>query len=126
MTDSTPRSNSAHLILAAVLAAGAETRAQTACYDSGSMPVAARWQPGPTALGCSWASQWPRWHLFTPSHRAPMPHPGFNPGDARELPSVLVVYRCTGFLLVPVVVDRVRFLGYVIDQPEYPCGPSTP
>jgi len=51
----------------------------------------------------------------------PCTHVGFNPGDARELPRVIVIYRCTGFLFVPVVVSRVRSMGFVIDQPEYPC-----
>ena len=31
--------------------------------------------------------------------------------------------RANGWLLLPVVPDRIRSLGYVIDQPEQPCGP---
>jgi hypothetical protein len=86
------------------------------------MPVAAAVQAGPPLAGCAAAAGWPAFHLLTPAHRAPAPHTGFAPGDARELPRLLVAYRCTGFLLVPIVPIRVRTMGYVIDQPEHPCG----
>lgn len=122
----------AALVAAGILAFAASARAQTTCFDFGSVPVAASWQASPQSLGCgalpSWPqsgwpqSGWPQWHLFTPPHRAPAPHVGFAPLDARELPRILIHYRCTGFLLIPVVVDRVRYMGYVIDQPEVPCG----
>lgn len=92
-----------------------------ACFDFGSTPVAANLQAGPPLAPCGTTAGWPAWHLLTPPHRAPTPHPGFAPGNARELPRLLVAYRCTGFLLVPVVPVRVRTMGYVIDQPEHPC-----
>ncbi|MFO1076894.1 MAG: hypothetical protein U1E73_04110 [Planctomycetota bacterium] len=136
--------HSAFLAWATILVAGAlpgaTARAQT-CFDFGSIPVAASWQASPIPLGCAllpnwpqpnwpqpnWPQQqWPQWHLFTPPHRAPATHAGFAPGDARELPRLLIHYRCTGLLLLPVVVDRVRYMGYVIDQPEVPCGGTTP
>ena len=116
-------------VLALLLALNLLTRsgrAQPGCYDFGSTPVAATWEASYVPLGCTYLphwphSSWPQWHLYTPAHRRPGPHVGYNPGDARQLPRVLVTYRCTGFLFVPVMIDRVRFLGYVVDQPEYKC-----
>ncbi len=98
-------------------------RAQT-CYGIGSAPLPATVQAGPSLLACPNAAPWPVWHLWTPGHRAPVPHPGFNPGNARELPRLLVTYRCTGLLLVPILPAHIRTLGYVIDQPEVPCDPA--
>ena len=95
--------------------------AQATCPDLGSVPVAASWTASPVPLGCSGAPSWPAWHLFTPPHRAPAPHAGFSPGNATALPRLLVEYRCTGFLLVPVVPQRVRTMGYVIDRAEHAC-----
>jgi hypothetical protein len=97
--------------------------AQRTCFDSGSAPVAASIEASPFLLGCSTAPTWPVWHLLTPGHRTPAPHPGFAPGQAQALPRFLVRYRCTGWLLLPVLPDHVRTMGYVIDQPEHPCGP---
>ena len=96
--------------------------AQAWCPDFGSTPVAASVTASPLPLRCPVAADWPQWHLLTPGHRAPAPHPGFTPGDARALPRLLVRYRCTGWLLVPVVPAGVAFSGYVIDQPERPCS----
>ena len=112
------------LLPLATLILAARGGAQSGCYDLGSTPVAATVEAGPTALGCVAAPDWPTWHLFTPAHRAPTRHAGFNPGDATQRPRVIVVYRCTGFLLLPVVPAHVRCMGYVIDQPEVPCDPS--
>ena len=109
--------------LLSLAVAATQLPAQTTCFDRGSVPVAATIEPSPFVLGCSAAPSWPTWHLLTPGHRAPAPHPGFAPGDARGLPRLLVSYRCTGWLLVPVLPDRVRSMGYVIDQPEHPCAP---
>lgn len=114
------------LVAAGFFASASAAPAQTTCFDFGSVPVAASWQASPSSLGCGTLPNWPQWHLFTPAHRAPAPHVGFAPRDARELPRILVHYRCTGLLLIPVVVDRVRYMGYVIDQPEVPCGGTTP
>ncbi len=101
--------------------------AQTTCYHQGSTPVTASWEASPLPLGCTGAPTWPAWHLFTPAHRAPAPHQGFNPGDATQWPRVIVVYQCTGFLLLPVVPVHIRTLGYVIDRPEMACaGTVTP
>jgi hypothetical protein len=109
-------------ILFAALAAA--VAAQSVCSDFGSVPVSATVEASPTTLDCPAARPWPDWHLFTPAHRAPQAHVGFRPGDARALPRVIVVYRCTGFLLVPVLPIRVRVMGYVIDQPEISCVTS--
>jgi hypothetical protein len=106
-------------LLAATVATAAN--AQTTCYHFGSTPQSATLEPSPFALGCFGAAQWPSWHLWTPAHREPGPHAGYAPGDAIELPRWLVHWRCTGWLLLPVVPDQVRTLGYVIDQPEHPC-----
>lgn len=109
------------------LLATASARAQSqpsTCYGFGSVPTAASTENGPALFTCVHAPTWPAWHLWTPGHRAPAPHPGFNPGDARALPRVQVLYRCTGFLLVPVLPSRMRTLGYVIDQPEVACAAS--
>lgn len=105
---------------AAVLIAAVALPAQT-CYHQGSLPVAARWEACVVPLGCAAAPGWPCWHLFTPTHRAPAAHVGFNPGNATALPRLLVVYRCTGFLLVPVVPVGITTMGYVIDRPESAC-----
>jgi hypothetical protein len=96
------------------------------CPNQGSTPVAANWQASPIALGCTAAANWPQWHLFTPAHDAPAPHLGFWPGNARSLPRVLVAWRCTGYLLVPVAPWRVTTMGFVLDRPESPCAPLTP
>lgn len=109
------------LLLGLVLLAARAT-AQTTCYHFGSHPVAASIEASPTVLGCATAPNWPHWHLFTPGHREPGPHRGFNPGQAHALPRILVAYRCTGFLLLPVVPAHVRTMGYVVDQPEYACA----
>ncbi|MEZ6036187.1 MAG: hypothetical protein R3F29_01815 [Planctomycetota bacterium] len=114
-----------HFLRAAVALAatlcGAALPAQTACYDQGSVPVAASVTPSPLPLGCPSAPNWPMWHLLTPPHRAPAPHAGFTPGDAHALPAVLVTWRCTGLWFAPVVIDDVRRWGYVIDRAERPC-----
>lgn len=115
------RAATAACALLAVALSTSPLPAQT-CFHFGSTPVPATVQPGPLLAGCPAAAGWPAWHLWTPPHRAPAPHAGFAPGDARELPRVLVAYRCTGFLLVPVVPVQVRTMGYVIDQPESPCA----
>ena len=94
------------------------------CPDQGSQPVAATISPSPLALGCAAAPTWPQWHLLTPAHRAPVPHAGFRPGTASALPRLLVTWRCTGFLLVPVVPVRLAVSGYVIDRPEHLCDPA--
>lgn len=97
--------------------------AQSPCYGFGSVPTPSSWQAGPPLQSCPFAPNHPAWRLYTPGHRAPAPHPGFNPGDAWPLPRVIVTYRCTGLLLVPIVPSRIRTMGYVIDQPEMPCPP---
>lgn len=110
-----------HLARTALLLAAAHCAGQSTCYDFGSIPTPASWEASPSLLGCSAAPDWPAWHLFTPAHRAPAPHPGFNPGDATARPRLLVTYRCTGLLLLPVVPMSVRFQGYVVDQTEVAC-----
>ena len=93
------------------------------CFDFGSVPTPGSITESPFPLGCSQAPTWPAWHLLTPPHDAPARHVGFAPGDASARPRLLVTYRCTGFLLVPVLPDHVRTSGYVIHQPEHPCAP---
>ncbi|HEX6810143.1 MAG TPA: hypothetical protein VF384_00845 [Planctomycetota bacterium] len=115
---------SARLFLLLAAAHTAHLSAQATCADFGSTPVAATFEAGPIPLGCTGAPHWPSWHLFTPAHRAPSPHPGFHPGSASPRPRVIVVYRCTGFLLLPVVPVGVHTMGYVIDQPEIACSGS--
>ena len=104
--------------------------AQTGCPGFGSLPMPATITNSPVPLGCSTsptappappAPPAPQWQLFAPRHREPAPHPGFTPGNAHALPQVIVTYRCTGLLLVPVLPVGIRTLGYVIDQPEYAC-----
>lgn len=107
------------MLLAAVAAANGT--AQT-CFHRGSVPRPAIVEAAPFSLGCSGAPEWPAFHLFTPAHREPAPHFGFAPGQATARYRWLVSYRCTGLLLVPVLPERVRRVGYVIDQPEFPCG----
>lgn len=99
--------------------------AQT-CFHFGSHPMPAQLEPAPFPLGCAAAPSWPSWVLWTPAHREPGPHTGYAPGNAIELPRWLVHWRCTGWLLVPVVPDQVRAMGYVIDQPEQRCLPPAP
>lgn len=109
------------LVLSATVALAATSSAQTTCYDSGSVPTPARVLASPLPLTCSGAATWPMWRQFTPPHRAPAPHPGFRPGDARALPVLLVRYRCTGLWWLPVVPAGLRTNGYVVDQREHPC-----
>ena len=99
----------------------APARAQS-CPDQGSVPTPARIDPSPLPLACATAPGWPQWHLFTPYHREPVPHPGFTPGDATAQPRILVAWKCTGWLLVPVVPWRVTTMGYVLDRSEAPCS----
>ena len=112
-------------ILLTFLTLAAVGPSQSPCYHFGSVPRPATWERSPSQLGCPNAPDWPAWHLFTPAHRAPTTHAGFNPGNAIELPRVIVIYRCTGFLLVPVVIAQVRTMGYVVDQPEIACAPGS-
>jgi hypothetical protein len=109
---------------ALVLALAVLTRPAPAqgCSHQGSVPVAATVEPGPVALGCAGAPQWPCWHLLTPAHRAAAPHPGFDPAAAHALPRVLVAWRCTGHLLVPVLPASVATMGYVVDRAETACA----
>lgn len=97
--------------------------AQTSCPNFGCAPVAAAITDSPLPLACRTAPAAPQWRLFSPAHRQPAPHPGHTPGNAHALPQLIVRYRCTGLLLLPVVPTSIRTLGYVIDQPEYACGP---
>jgi hypothetical protein len=78
-------------------------------------------EPGPD-LACAAAPGWPHWHLFTPAHRAVVPRTGWQQGDARALPRLLVRWRCTGSLLLPVVPAGIRTMGYVLDVAESPCS----
>ena len=116
---------SSSFLLVALLAVPACLCAQTSCSNLGCTPVAPTIEAAPILLGCSGAPDWPCWHLFTPAHRAPAPHAGFDPGNATPRPRVIVVYQCTGFLLLPVVPVQVHTMGYVIDQPEIACTPTT-
>ncbi len=109
------------LALCATTLFAANGNAQSTCYDFGSTPVGSTWEASAWPLGCAHAPSWPEWRLFTPGHRAPGPHPGFNPGQARRLPRVIVTYRCTGLFFLPVAIHRVRIMGFVTDQPEYAC-----
>lgn len=111
--------------LAATTAVAALCLPAQACSHQGSVPVPASWQAGPAPLGCNAAPQWPTWHTFTPAHRAPSPHAGHQPGNATALPRLLIAYRCTGWLLVPVVPVAITTMGYVIDRPEFACDPLT-
>lgn len=110
------------MLLAAIAALfAAAAPAQHLCHDLGAQFVPAAVTASPTLLGCAAAPAWPSWRLFTPEHWAQCPRKGFNPGAARALPRVIVVYQCTGYLLVPVVTVRVQTMGYVIDRPGIPC-----
>ncbi|MFN7672368.1 MAG: hypothetical protein ACK595_13135 [Planctomycetota bacterium] len=110
--------------LACMLLVPARAAAQN-CPGQGSLPRAAQRDAAPFALGCAQAPGWPSWHLWTPPHREPAPRPGFAPGDAVALPRWLVTWRCTGWLLLPVVPQSLATMGYVLDRPEWPCG-TTP
>jgi hypothetical protein len=99
--------------------------AQGGCPGFGSLPMPATITASPVPLGCTAAPNAPQWHLLTPGHRQPAPHAGFTPGNAHALPQLLVRYRCTGLLLVPVLPIGIRTMGYVLDQPEYPCAIRT-
>lgn len=117
--DTEPRSAAVIVRLFAFSCLLATASAQ--CPDQGSRLVAATIETGPD-LGCARAPGWPFWHLWTPPHRAVTATPGMQQGDARALPRILVRWRCTGFLLVPVAVDAVRTMGYVLDVTAEPCG----
>jgi hypothetical protein len=107
----------------AALLTAAATPAQS-CPGQGSLPRAGQLDAAPFPLGCAAASAWPAWHLWTPPHREPAPRPGFTPGDAAALPRWFVTWRCTGWLLLPVVPQSLATMGYVLDRAELPCGPT--
>jgi len=106
----------------AATAALCATAAAQSCVDFGSTPMPSTWTAAPVLLGCPGAPNWPQWHLYTPPHRAPTPHVGFRPGAVRELRALLVPYQCTGLLFAPVVLLRVRAMGYVVDMEELACN----
>lgn len=97
--------------------------AQIPCHDQGSQLVPMSLDSGPR-LGCARAPSWPYWHLLTLPHREVVPKPGYRQGTARQVPRLFVHYRCTGWLLLPVVIDQVRTMGYVLDVAEQRCGTS--
>jgi hypothetical protein len=107
-------------VVSAVTLLTAPIHPQVPCPDQGTDLVPATWEAGPL-LGCTASAAWPYWHLYTPEHRTVVSRPGFRQGDAREVPRLLVHYRCTGFWLVPVVVDRIRVMGQVLDVEQLPC-----
>ena len=111
------------LLLAVFSVLGArQATAQSYCFHSGSTMLAASWMPGPLPLGCYGAPSWPMWRRFTPQHRSPAPHIGFRPGRGEAVPVIIVQYRCTGFLIEPVVASSYIYMGYVIDMPEHRCN----
>jgi hypothetical protein len=110
------------VLVALVIALAASASAQAPCPAFGGHATPATIDPSPAPLGCTGASQWPQWHLWTPAHDAPGPKPGFTPGDARPRTRWLVRYRCTGWLLVPVLPLPPRAMGYVVDQPDRACA----
>jgi hypothetical protein len=99
---------------------GAALHAQV-CPNFGSQRVPASWTAAPVSLPCPGVSTWPAWRLRTPRHRAPTPHAGYRPLVARERPALLFQYACTGLVFAPVVLIRVRAMGYVVDMPEVSC-----
>jgi hypothetical protein len=109
------------VLAALVIALAASASAQAPCHAFGGHTTATL-DPSPAPLGCAGAPQWPQWHLWTPAHDAPGPKPGFTPGDARPRTRWLLRYRCTGWLLVPVLPLPPRAMGYVVDQPDRACG----
>lgn len=98
---------------------------QVRCAHQGSEPRSLEVQTGPR-LSCAGAPHWPAWHYMLPAHRAVVPKPGFHQGEARAFPCVILQWRCTGWLLVPVAPLAVRTLGYVLDVAETPCIPPRP
>ncbi|MBL8727358.1 MAG: hypothetical protein JNM25_02930 [Planctomycetes bacterium] len=124
LTHSLRAPRAAALFLGSVLAPLAA--AQTGCSGFGSTPVPASITDSPLPLDCRGAPAAPQWRLFTPGHREPAPHAGHDPGDAHALPRLIVRYRCTGLLLLPVVPVGIRTMGYVIDQPEHACAAISP
>ncbi len=99
--------------------------AQSPCPDFGGHFTAGGWQPAPFSQSCG-NSTAPLWRLYTPPHRAPGPRPGHRPRDAHALPRFLVTYRCTGLWWLPFVPDRIRVMGYVVDQADQPCATLSP
>jgi hypothetical protein len=75
---------------------------------------------GPPLL-CRFDPEAPGFTVLTPAHRRQVPKPGFQVGDARVLPQVIVRYRCTDLWFWPVAVLDVRVHGYVFDRDEAPC-----
>jgi len=121
--------NHLHRFFAAALlfaaASPSQQSSQDACANFGGHPTPSRCTVSPFEQDCG-GSPTPLWRLFAPAHRAPGPRTGHEPGDARPLPCLLVTYRCTGLWWLPSVPDRVRTMGYVVDQPDRACLPVTP
>lgn len=107
------------------LASASPLTCQLPCTNQGSELRALAVVAGPP-LGCLGALDQPAWHHVLPAHRAVVPKAGFRQGEARELPCLLLQWRCTGWLLVPAVPLRLRTLGYVLDVAEVPCVPALP
>ena len=95
--------------------------AQIACPGQGTELIGGTIEFGPD-MNCPRAPGWPWWHLYTPPHRAVVRKPGWQQGPAHAFGRVLLQWRCTGFLLVPVVPDRLRLLGYVMDVAQDACS----
>ncbi|MCA8964772.1 MAG: hypothetical protein KDC48_07790 [Planctomycetes bacterium] len=111
--------------LAALVLADDGLVAQSPCPGFGGHAAPGTWAPAPFSQTCGNTAA-PLWRLYTPPHRAPGPRPGYRPLQARALPRLLVTYRCTGLWWLPFVPDRIRVMGYVIDQADVPCAPLTP
>lgn len=90
------------------------------CPDQGSMLQPARLEAGPEQH-CSGAPGWPHWHLYTPPFRAVVPRRGMQQGPVRAVPRLLLRWRCTGYLLLPVVIAQVRTMGFELDVAEEAC-----
>lgn len=91
------------------------------CPNFGGHAEPARIVHAPFTVSCGTANP-PAWTMFVPAHRAPGRKPGFAPGNACELPCLLVTWRCTGLWLLPYAPATVRTMGYVVDQPDGVCG----
>ena len=90
------------------------------CTNEGSRRVAGRLEPG-GRLGCELAPRAAAWWLYTPPHRETVPRPGHTFLRARQVPRLLLVYRCTEWWLRPVVLREVRTQGYVFDVTTAKC-----
>jgi hypothetical protein len=97
------------------------------CFDFGSQPVPQQFEASPFLLGCPRSTGLARVAPADAGPRRAGPARRLRPGRrTRRDRACWWHYRCTGFLLLPVLPAPCALSGYVIHQPEFACTPLIP